>query len=435
VQASLVCAIALAAGLSLAVAGGEHAGVGETAGAPFGDHAARDASAWVRSVGVNVHVSWPGAYPYADTTRVISAMNYLGLQNMRDYMNADTVGIYRRLAHEGFRFDLMYNEADSLPGYVRQVHDLEVEHPGAVISLEGPNEVNRTIGRAVLIQQELYARAKADPVLKDKPVYAASLSGVTKAEYAQLRIADSADAGNVHIYYGGGQPAYGWSPHVRQWAWDNWLRTGALVAPGKPVVITETGAPSSPQVGVDELTQAKQILNSLMDAARSGTPRIYLYELIDSHNDGPQDRESHFGLFRYDGSPKPAAEALRNFTTILTNGGPTAGRPGTLAYGIEGAPAWGGHLLFQEGDGTHDIVVWAEPDIWDEARHEPIVAPAAPITIRLAAPARVAIYDPLTGAAPLRVLETVTRVEVSLTDHPLVVEVLQAGKARRSGRP
>jgi len=389
---------------------------------------ATSASSFIGTLGVNVHVSWPGWAPYSDTAKVISGMNYLGLDNMRDYMNSATTGIYNTLASNGLHFDLMYNPGDNLADYMSQVHNLEAAHPGAILSLEGPNEVNGMLAQATAMQKDLYTRANADPLLANKPVYAATIAGLDQGTYSQLQINGYADNGNVHIYYNGGQPSFGWSPSDPTYYWTNWLKSGTYDVPGKPVVVTETGSTTavgstSGMEGVDQATQAKQILNSFMDAAKSGTPMTYIYELAESQDRGPTDTESHFGLFAHDWSPKLSATAIHNFTTVLTDGGALNGAADTLDYTIQGTPQWGGQMLFQEGDGTKDIVVWNEPDIWNDSANTPIAAPNTPITIDLASAANVSIYDPMNGSAPVQSLGLTSHITFNVTDHPLIVEI------------
>jgi Ca2+-binding RTX toxin-like protein len=395
---------------------------------------ASSASSFIGTLGVNVHVSWPGWAPYSDTAKVVAGMNYLGLDNMRDYMNSATTGIYNTLANSGLHFDLMYNPSDNLSTYISQVHNLEAAHPGSVLSLEGPNEVNGMLSQATSMQQNLFSLANSDSLLANKPVYAASIAGLDQSVYSQLQINGSADDGNVHIYYNGGQPGFGWSTGDSTYYWTNWLKSGTYDVPGKPVVVTETGATTAVGAtggieGVDQATQAKQILNSFMDAAKSGTPMTYIYELAESHNDGATDAESHFGLFGYDWSPKLAATAIHNFTTVLTDGGDLNGTAGTLDYTIQGTPTWGGQMLFQEGDGTKDIVVWNEPDIWDDANNKAIAAPNTPITIDLAKAANVSIYDPMSSSSPIQSLGTTSHITLNVTDHPLIIEIKDASGA------
>ena len=189
--------------------------------------------------------------------------------------------------------------------------------------------------------------------------------------------------------------------------------------------------------GVDETVQAKQILNTVMDAALHGNAATYLYELVDSHPDATNaSTEAHYGLFRQDWSAKPAAMALHNLTTILTTGtGDASGA--AVDYTLSGLPATGASLLFHEANGAHDIVVWAEPDIWNEAAHAEIAAPNTAVTVNLGATYHaVAVYDPLQGATPVQVYADVNAVTLNVTDHPLVVELVGQGRGQlRIGGP
>jgi hypothetical protein len=401
------------------------------------DHAAYpaiEASAFLDSLGVNTHLSWPTT-PYANLNQVASQLNYVGIRRLRDDFGqtADSHAAVGVLMAQGFQFDLI--SGGDLGAFQKAVRALALAHPGGVIAIEGPNEVDgwdvkhaglTGMPAAIRYQRDLFTAVKADPVLAWIPVYNLSVAGVNSSRKLG-DLSAYADCANVHLYYGGGQPAYGWSPYDNGHHWSAWMTSGRLAAPDRPLVLTETGATATPAWGggVDEETQARQILNSLMDAARTGLAGIYLYELVDSHNKGPADDQSHYGLFRWDGSPRPAAVALHNFTRILGLGAEGAGRRGhgTLDYAIDGVPDWGGHLLFQEADGAKDIVVWAEPDIWNESAKTRTPPPRTPITIDLARPARVAIYDPLRGAAPVQVLGTTKRVTLSVTDHPMIVEI------------
>jgi hypothetical protein len=401
------------------------------------DHAAGpaiDASAFLDTLGVNTHLSWTGT-PYADPGRVADQLNYLGIRNLRDdfALNARSYQVVGDMMARGFRFDLV--SGGDIKTFLGAVRDLQLAHPAGMIAIEGPNEVDNWpvkydgqtgVQAAARYQHDLFKAAKAEPALAKVPVYNLTFAAVT----ASRRLGDLspyADYANVHLYYGAGQPAYGWSPDDSVYHWSSWLDSGRLAAKGRPIVITETGATATPAWGggVDEATQARQILNSLMDAASTGVAALYVYELVDGMNNGPNDEKSHYGLFRWDGSPRPAAAAVRNLISILRGGSTagSAGATGALDYAIAGVPKWGGHLLFQRADGTKAIVVWAEPDIWDERKRTPIAPPNIAITIKLAAAAKVAIYDPLQDAHAMRSLGTTAQVGLDLTDHPVIVEI------------
>jgi hypothetical protein len=201
--------------------------------------------------------------------------------------------------------------------------------------------------------------------------------------------------------------------------------------PGKPVYFTEAGYPTLPAPGqpegVDDLTQAKLTLNLIMDAASLGIAATYLYDLAD---DGPDPTGAkltdHFGLFAFDGTAKPSAVAIHNLAGILADGGATATTftPTPLDDSLIGLPSDGASLVIQKSSGVYDIVLWAEPAIWNAAAGKPIAAPTESVTIDLGARFdRVQVFDPLASANPIQTASNTTAVTISLVDHPLIVQV------------
>jgi len=122
-------------------------------------------------------------------------------------------------------------------------------------------------------------------------------------------------------------------------------------------------------------------------------------------------------------SPKPAATAIRNFLGVLGEGKGTV-KGGALAYSVGGLPANGAQVLFQSGDGAFAVVIWAEPDIWDQAAHKPIAAPASEAVIRFAKPvAGYEVFDPLKAEASITRGGPTSEVRVAVSDHPVIVRV------------
>ena len=386
-------------------------------------YTASSAAGFIANIGINTHLSWTTT-PYGNLSAVESELSYLGLHAIRDNV-ADTTQEYNALsalAGMGVKVDMIGNT--NLSGFMSLANNLDTAHPGDVIAVEGLNEVAPGSTSAAQFQQSLYNAVKADPLLANAAIYNLTLAGPTT--FGSSLSAYATDA-NAHIYYGGGQPAYGWSPNDSTYWWSSYLKAAQANAPGLPTVVTETGATTAignqTSVGVDQATQAKQILNSLMDAAKSGVSMTYIYELIDSSNNGPTNSESNFGLYNWDGTPKLAATALHNFTQTLTNHGALSGTPGSLDYTISGVPQWGGQMLLEQAGGAYDLVVWAEPDIWNESTSTPIPAPNTPITLDLANAANVSIYDPMTGTSAVQSLGTTSHVAFNVTDHPLIIQI------------
>src|SRR4029078_13509711 len=122
--------------------------------------------------------------------------------------------------------------------------------------------------------------------------------------YSQLgNMSGSVDYANAHAYV-----STGLNPSNSMAAT---LSAVMSAAPGKPVVITETGyttQANTQYLGVDETVQAKSILNTLVDAYKAGVSSTYLYEMFDRDSSASNtDSEANFGLFNSDGTPKIAA--------------------------------------------------------------------------------------------------------------------------------
>ena len=280
-----------------------------------------DAAALERSVGVNLHLEYDGS-PYVQADRMAAALRFLGISQARDAaMRSGPGRLYRfvAVAKAGVRLDLFISR--DIAGQLASLQALEARSPGAVAAIEGPNEANHepfangVAGdpRALqAYQAQLYRRAHAASGLAPLPVvsftYWPPLGGM-------------ADAGNFHAY-----PA-ALKPIAPQLAWQR--RLAEAVQPrGAPVVCTETGFPTAGKDALSEARQAELEPILLLENFRAGVRTTYLYELFDEHSDAgtaKADRENHWGLFRYDGSPKPAAVAIHRLMGLLRPGASVGG--------------------------------------------------------------------------------------------------------------
>lgn len=410
-------------------------------------HAAGRTADFVGGIGVNTHIGqWWTAYKSdtqygGDPRKVLDGLSYLGLNLVRDEVpsydpNAlwnSSLPEYEQIAAAGVHFDLEMRGDRGVADQIAIVDRLQRGTAGSVIAVEGPNEVNHypvhvngeSDAAAVLaFQAAIRDAVRSDPLLDGVPVVNFSLAdGTGDFAAAYAASAPLADYGNAHVYQGAAAPAASVAAH---------LAGATALVPGKPVVVTEAGYYTVPNAGswgsVSESVQAKYTLDMLMDDALQGVRVTYLYELLDNGVDaaGTYDADNHFGLFNADGTPKQAATAIRNLTTILHDPGADAGSFATngLGYAISDLPATGGSLLLQQSDGRHDLVLWAEPEIWNRATLGEVDVPATPVTVTLDGSYRtVRVYDPLTGTAPIRSYDDVGTLTLSLTDHPLIVEI------------
>jgi hypothetical protein len=87
-------------------------------------------------------------------------------------------------------------------------------------------------------------------------------------------------------------------------------------------------------------------------------------------------------------------------------------------------PATGSSLVIEASPGVYDIVVWAEPNIWNATTHTPITAPTSMVTLTLGSgSAQISVFDPLTSANPLSVASGASSATVAVTDHPMIIQV------------
>ena len=250
------------------------------------------------------------------------------------------------------------------------------------------------------LQKDLYAAVKADPAFAKASVYMFTLGGVDPGAFPSIGdLSAYTDYANIHSY-----PPHGLRPcFVIHAAIDG----GRTDAPSKPVVITETGYYTLQNNvgwgGVPESLQANYLLGELLDEAVAGVSRTYLYDLIDDGADPAQNnQEDHFGLFHNDGSPKLAATAIHNMTTLLADTGANRGTfpLDSFSFTATGVPYdyTGNTMQIQKSDGTHVIAVWNEEQTWNPDTQTAIPVQHFPTTVDLhKSYGTVLVYDPTVG--------------------------------------
>jgi hypothetical protein len=119
----------------------------------------------------------------------------------------------------------------------------------------------------------------------------------------------------------------------------------------------------------------------------------------------------YWGLFHTDYSPKLSAIYLHNLTAILSDN--VNFTPSSLNYSIPSEPATVHDLLIQKSNGVLELAVWDE-----------CVSGADTVTVTLGATIpTVNLYDPTLSAAPTQTLTHVGSVQLTLTDHPVIIEM------------
>lgn len=401
---------------------------------------ASDIRAWdfLDGIGVATHIAYTDG-GYADLSNVQADLAYLGITELRDGISNGENGSaplasYIQLAQAGGKFTFVVGGGTSTNASIQNtlntIEQLEAAVPGSVKAIEGPNEINNQtltfngiggLEGATALQQYLYQTVKSMPMLVGVSVD--YFTGYDTVGYAAgpnpSTTADLADYDNQHPYPRAGQaPAY-WVDPARVLGNEPDIQ-------GK-FVYTETGYTTdvSDVNGVDATVQGKYTLDLLMDAAKDGSSSTYLYNLMDAYKPGSPQGDDGYGLFDSDNNPKLAATAIHNLVAILADTGATASTftPTALIYSVSGQPSTGNNLEISMSDGTIDIAVWAEPQLWDESTKSEIAVPTTTETVSLDGAHQVSVYDPLSGTAPIATYANTNSVQLQVTDHPLIVQV------------
>lgn len=412
------------------------------------------AADFLNTIGVNTHINWQGSgLAYTDQEAVRNSLQYLGIKYVRDGAPVEgwTLPFYQTLAADGIKFDIPvssgeYNATGDFSTDLSRIDAFARSNPGAVASIEGLNELNTwpvnvngsnthdDLSLARVVQQQLYAEVDTYAALKDIPVLNVSTGGLNAQQASVLgNMSSMADAGNWHVYFGyGDQPAANIASGIA---------AAKSITPSDPVQITESqyytaiDATEWGSGGVSEPVQAKLDLNLLLDAAKGGAQRTYIYELVDDGLSPADTVEGSFGLYHNDWTPKAAAVAIHNLTTILgeTATGATSFTTKPLDISVSGLPSTGNTYLMQKADGTYDLAIWAEPDIWDQDKKSAITVAPTPVTVKLASAFQtIKVYDPLVGTSPIATAQNTAAVTVNVTDHPLIIEMSGAAAVATS---
>ena len=229
------------------------------------------AADFTQTMGVDTHINFTDS-GYADIKADLNALQYLGINYVRDEApnpDYDPTGQAHLgdAATAGVKF-VFFAQGGVDPSVVTQrLHDFEAAHPGSIVGIEGPNEVNNFpvhyqgldgAAAAQAYQSALFSAVNSDPLLHDIPVL-----GFTDYPF----YGSASDWNNLHPYAENGE-----QPRAAILSNES---DQAAVDPGKPFAITETGyhtlTAADGREGVDEATQAKLLLNTYADAAQLGS--------------------------------------------------------------------------------------------------------------------------------------------------------------------
>jgi len=412
------------------------------------------AAGFINSLGVGMHIAYTDG-GYASLSNDSADLAYLGLNNVRDGVSDGVNGSaplssYITLAQQGIKFTCVVAGGGALTtaglqaelGLYDQVNKAV---PGSVVAIEGSNEINNApvtfngvggLQGALDLQRALYAAVHADTNLAGVAVdyFTGYNAGSVAVGPDPTATAGLADYDTQHPYPNNGDAPAAWVTPSQS------LGNESASTGYGPAVFTETGYSTNGGTtgGVNADVQAKYTLDLLLDDAANGISRTYLYQLMDAYKPGSPQGDDGFGLFDPSNAPKAAATAIHNLVGILADKAVTASTfaLAALGYSVTGLPSTGNSLALEKADGTYDVAVWNEPQIWNEATGTETTAATQNVTVQLGGTyATVEVFDPLASAAAVSVLHNVSSVQLGLTDHPLLVQVEPGSPATPPATP
>lgn len=388
---------------------------------------------FINSIGINTHIDFTWT-AYGNLQRVIDSLNYIGVKNVRDSANnpADIGpnGWWQQVANAtGVKFDAFIGSGSPAVMQTGLQYIQQLAPQGILNYIEGGNEEDNayaasqgnTMAITAEFQQQVYNVGKSLGLPVINMSFGAGWDTPNGNYDAVGDISPYSNYANGHIYFGTGQsPSYN----------INWVKDLAQMSSKNPVIATEMGwyttGVKTDANSVSETVQAKYMLDGLLDAYKAGYVKTYLYELLDQKT-GDGYSENNFGLFHSDGTPKLAAVALHNLTTLLADTGNAAASftPGALTYTLTGMQSTDNSLLMQKSDGTYWLSIWNETRLSSATSSTDIVVPNHTITLTLESQASgIILFDPLLGTTALQSLSNAQTIQISLPDHPIIVEII-----------
>ncbi len=386
-------------------------------------------ASFLASIGVNVNI-----YPSTEDS-VVSKLAYVGLNQIRVEAPTSQAAAqsYAGIGSAGIKFDMITTTWD-LPITQAMLNTMfsyiDVNAP-YVQSIEGPNEVQNDpdtyqglSGAPAFqaLQQTLYSMVQNDTNLTNSSTHTPVLSfsntpGQTPAGYTSPL--NATDYASVHAY---GQPA------VLPFQVIQPTLGVTTIAPGKPVILTETGLSTvATTQGVPQEQQAIYDLDALFDDILLGVTRTYLFNLVD-FNSGSSDTNfsAYYGFFESNGAIKRTGYAMHNLTSILSDPSGSAGQPtDQLGFNLSGLPANSHSLLLEKSSGVFDIIVWTENNgLYNAANRFLSTAPITPWRLSFDnGSQKVIVYDPLWSQHPTQIAYGQTVMPMTLAGHPIIIEV------------
>ncbi len=299
----------------------------------------------------------------------------------------------------------------------------------AIVGFEGPNEyTNHQHGPGWDDDLREYMRRVSSEVRGRRlpqPVVGPTIYLRIPEDIRKLgNIGNIIDASNFHIYTSGNEPSH---------RMNEWLADARIMAPGKPVWVTEFGYHNAlrnrSQNPVSERTAAKYLPRFLaLYFSRDPKGKFFIFELVDGGTN-PADREQNLGVMRANLSKKPAFHTLRRMIGTVRSGS-NAVNPRDLAVQIGGQAPNLEKLLLQKSEKQYLLLLWQEVKSWDVRAQRELELGAKPVTVTLPTNATFSLYDTLPfendaarDAPPTQFGGARRSVTINVPDHIVMLEM------------
>lgn len=407
------------------------------AAAPWTTRTATPADAFVDTVGVAIHAN------YGDTSYgrhdLLALLRRLGVRQIRDGANEESLPFYRRFVQQAGRGAgvsyVVDSELGDVAGLLRLIAD---QAPGTASQIESDNEPDCD-GWSGGEAEQLHEQARrmrevmdSEPALRDVPLATPSFCQTSQESYRTYGDDGVSARFTMHPYVAG------YLPEREIGEFLGWQRAAA---PGTVAVVSEGGFHNAVNTEgghrpTSERAESAYLPQMFLEYARRGIALTHTYELLDLQDDpGRTDDQKNFGLYRADGTLKPAGASLAALVRTLADR--TGPRPPNRRVRL-GLRDDGAELRMQpyaRSDGSYDVVLWRAQEIWEPFERRDLPNPSADVTVSVPTSTSGSYVRIAGRERPERVpLGTASTFTVPVSAHPTILR-LGAGASAGATRP
>ncbi len=345
---------------------------------------ATPADGFVDTVGVAMHHHYFNAsYGKHD---LLALLDRLNIRHIRDALTPQSMEFYADFVEQagpGAGVSYILNDGDemSMEDQIRMVAE---RAPGTASQIESDNEPDCDGWQGGEIEgyhdlaRDMRALMDSLPELADVPLTTPSFCRTKESHYQAYGDDGVSERFNVHPYVAGLLPEEEIGRTLE------WIRAAD---PDAVPVVTEGGfhnavRTENDHVPTSEEAESAYLPQMFLEYQRQGIALTHTYELINVRDDPSEtEREEHFGLYRYDGSLKPAGASLAALLATMTD--PEGA--GSASREIRLSTSGGGDELrvqpYTRSDGSVDVVLWMAQKIWDGPSRKDLDNPVSEITV------------------------------------------------------